>query len=59
MFILIHWQKGCDIIKYDQNIIIFKHVFKYIKDSKRYAKVGMPIIRLISSKVRMTINRLI
>jgi hypothetical protein len=28
--------KGSDLLTYEENIAIFKHAFKYIKDSKRF-----------------------
>ena len=33
--------KGSDLITYQENITIFKHAFKYIKDSKRFTIVQM------------------
>ena len=31
--------KGSDLLTYEENITIFKHAFKYIKDSKRFTIV--------------------
>ena len=31
--------KGSDLLTYVENITIFKHAFKYIKDSKRFTIV--------------------
>jgi hypothetical protein len=31
--------KGSDILTYEENITIFKHAFKYIKDSNRFTIV--------------------
>ena len=31
--------KGSDFLTYEENITIFKHAFKYIKDSKRFTIV--------------------
>ena len=31
--------KGSDLLAYQENITIFKHAFKYIKDSKRFTIV--------------------
>jgi hypothetical protein len=31
--------KGSDLLTYQENITIFKHAFKYIKDSKRFTIV--------------------
>jgi hypothetical protein len=31
--------KGSDLLTYQENTIIFKHAFKYIKDSKRFTIV--------------------
>jgi hypothetical protein len=33
--------KGSDLLTYQENITIFKHAFKYIKDSKRFTIVYM------------------
>ena len=30
--------KGSDLLTYQENITIFKHAFKYIKDSKQLSK---------------------
>jgi hypothetical protein len=31
--------KGSDLLTYEENITIFKHAFKYIKDSKRFTNI--------------------
>ena len=31
--------KGRDLLKHQENTIIFRHAFKYIKDSKRFTIV--------------------
>ena len=31
--------KGSDLLTYQENITIFKHAFKYIKDSKKFTIV--------------------
>jgi hypothetical protein len=38
--------KGSDLLTYQENITIFKHAFKYIKDSKRFTSTNAQLMHL-------------